>query len=503
MASAKLKYDEKEISLGEAATTFGRTPENTVFFADNPNISRRHAEIRFSNGQFVLADLGSSNGTTVNGQPVEGEIALQDGDFITLGNSVIVEFVLEEGGGESDQNEYQAGGAGSLAEATSADEAKKSSRLPVALGLAGALGGLAIVFAAAAAYVSFAGASTAECAATARFTNLVNGQTLAETTDVRIELTNGLCVSAVKVTLNNREVATLTEEPYQVQLDPKNYPDLSDGGLYPLKIVLEDAEGNQIPQSREIALQIETREVEPPPTVTPTPDQTATPKTTTVAGAPTIVEMQKMTAAVVAKFTGGNFKYNLSNPEFLREVQKKTGEYAAPGYYQRAAGFQERINVAFVLEKNLDPSLAYLLAMSRSRFSPEKQGANEGLWQMSNDFATANAYNAACAGQSLADPSQECAARAAALYLEDLVIKVFDGDIVYAVAAFGKTSQEALTWKDSLPAERADIWKAIDDRAQREEVARFFAAAIVAENPQRFGLKTERPISELYPPRAN
>jgi hypothetical protein len=80
-----------------------------------------------------------------------------------------------------------------------------------------------------------------------------------------------------------------------------------------------------------------------------------------------------------------------------------------------------------------------------------------------------------------------------------LVVKTFDGDIVYAVAAFGKTTQEAITWRDTLPAERSDFWKFITDQSQRESVARFFAAAIVAENPVRFGLKKERPISELYP----
>jgi len=83
--------------------------------------------------------------------------------------------------------------------------------------------------------------------------------------------------------------------------------------------------------------------------------------------------------------------------------------------------------------------------------------------------------------------------------MEDLVVKTFDGDIILAVAAFGKNSQDANVWKASLPADRADFWKVITDSAQREQVARFFAAAIVAENPQKFGLKKERPISELYP----
>ena len=137
--------------------------------------------------------------------------------------------------------------------------------------------------------------------------------------------------------------------------------------------------------------------------------------------------------------------------------------------------------------------------MSRSQFKLDNQGGGEGLWKMSNDFATANAYNVVCATPILSEPTQDCAAKAAALYMEDLVVKTFDGDIVLAVAAFGKSAQEANNWKQSLPAERSDFWKVMTDAAQREQVARFFAAAIVAENPQKFGLKKERPISELYP----
>jgi len=50
----------------------------------------------------------------------------------------------------------------------------------------------------------------------------------------------------------------------------------------------------------------------------------------------------------------------------------------------------------------------------------------------------------------------------------------------------------------SLPADRSDFWKVIKDAKEREQVVRFFAAGAVAENPQKFGLKKDRPISELY-----
>jgi len=496
MARAILKFNDKEMPIGEDATSFGRTTDNAVSFPDNSNISRNHARIDFKNGSFVLTDLGSSNGTTVNGQKIADEFVLQDGDFITLGNSVIVEFQIEDDAPENAAS-YESVKTDAIPEATPAAQSSKTKSLAI-LGAAGAACGLAVVFAVGAAYVYIADRGTSACDATARITSPTNGETISQETEIKIDVKNSACVSTVRVLLNEREIAALTEEPYTAQIDPKNYPDLADGGLYGLTLVLEDAEGNKIPQSREVALQFETREVKkPPPTVTPVETQTPV-----VASGkqPSLIDVQKMTATVVGKFTGGNFKYNLSNPEFLAEVRKRTAEYSASeGYFARASVYKDLINQSFVRDKALDASLPYILAMSRSQFKLENRAGGEGLWQMSNDFATANAYNVACANTSLSEPTQDCAAKATALYLEDLFVKTFDGDVVFVVASFGKTAQEANSWKQTLPADRSDFWKIIIDPAQREQVARFFAAAIVAENPQKFGLKKDRPISELYP----
>lgn len=497
MARAILKFDEREMTIGEDATSFGRTTENTFSFPDNSNISRHHAEIAFKDGEFVLTDLGSSNGTTINGQRIDGETVLNDGDFITLGNSVIVEFIIEDETPDNAEYDSDTVQSESIPEAKSADETSKS-KFPLILGVTGAVCGLAVVFAVAAAYVFIADSGSPNCDAIARITNPINGQVISQETDINVEVTNSACVGKVRVVLNGQSIAEMNVEPYTAQIDPKNFPQLADGGLYALQVVLEDAQGNVLPQTREIALQFETREITKPPTPT---GPTATPTPIIASGKqPTLIDIQKMSAGVVSKFTSGSFKYNLSNPEFLTEVRKRTAEYSsAEGYFGRASAYKDVINESFVRDKSLDASLPYILAMSRSKFNLEKQGANESLWQISNDFATANAYNVVCTNPNLSDPAQDCAAKVTALYLVDLVVERFDGDIIFAVAAFGKNSQEALVWKASLPAERSDFWKAIPDTAQREQVARFFAAAIVAENPGKFGLKKERPISELYP----
>jgi hypothetical protein len=55
----------------------------------DPGVSRHHAEIRVEDNDVVLVDLGSTNGTFVNGQPVR-RVALTDGTRVTLGRTTLV-----------------------------------------------------------------------------------------------------------------------------------------------------------------------------------------------------------------------------------------------------------------------------------------------------------------------------------------------------------------------------------------------------------------------------
>lgn len=60
------------------------------------DISRAHARIREHDGRFFIADLGSQNGTRINGQPIQGEEALTYGDRITLGLQTVILFTTAE-----------------------------------------------------------------------------------------------------------------------------------------------------------------------------------------------------------------------------------------------------------------------------------------------------------------------------------------------------------------------------------------------------------------------
>jgi hypothetical protein len=73
--------------LGDQTFRCGRMPENDLVIAD-PNVSRHHAEIRPIGQSFVLVDLGSTNGTKVNGAPVS-QHTLKAGDTITIGATTV------------------------------------------------------------------------------------------------------------------------------------------------------------------------------------------------------------------------------------------------------------------------------------------------------------------------------------------------------------------------------------------------------------------------------
>ena len=62
----------------------GRAPD-ADFRIDNPDVSRRHAAIYWSNGQMLLEDLGSTNGTMVNGYPISST-AVTPSDVVVIGD---------------------------------------------------------------------------------------------------------------------------------------------------------------------------------------------------------------------------------------------------------------------------------------------------------------------------------------------------------------------------------------------------------------------------------
>ncbi|HYL15559.1 MAG TPA: sigma 54-interacting transcriptional regulator [Terriglobales bacterium] len=84
-------------SLACGELSIGRDPSNQLWISD-PALSRQHCLLTRKGDQFIIRDLGSLNGTSVNGIVVD-EVPLQHGDQISVGGSVLM-FLLE--GGEED-----------------------------------------------------------------------------------------------------------------------------------------------------------------------------------------------------------------------------------------------------------------------------------------------------------------------------------------------------------------------------------------------------------------
>ncbi len=92
-----LKFKDTVISefeLNQEETTIGRKPENTIHI-DNLAVSSKHARVLKIGKKVILEDLGSTNGTLVNGQETSKHI-LNNGDVITVGKHTLTFVSLEE-----------------------------------------------------------------------------------------------------------------------------------------------------------------------------------------------------------------------------------------------------------------------------------------------------------------------------------------------------------------------------------------------------------------------
>jgi hypothetical protein len=79
--------DGSRVEVANRPVLIGRLPDCAISLSD-PNVSRRHAEVRVEDGGPVIVDLGSTNGTKVNGVAVATR-PLADGDTITVGQTPI------------------------------------------------------------------------------------------------------------------------------------------------------------------------------------------------------------------------------------------------------------------------------------------------------------------------------------------------------------------------------------------------------------------------------
>jgi pSer/pThr/pTyr-binding forkhead associated (FHA) protein len=521
MPNAKLKINEfgqepLEIEIKSGLITLGRAPDNAVALVSDSNVSRYHAEIERRGDNFYLVDLNSRNGTFVNDEPIEGERRLQDGDKISLGGGdSIIEILFgdqiqpsaEFGMRNAELNPVLPSGSLNINSSVNQTAIPHSelrapqSKIPLMLTIAAVLSGLAII--AVIGVILFLSIPTS-CAGEVVISSPESGVTISETTPIQVSAKNAKCIERISYRLDGKEFASAEVAPYKAELKPEIFPDLiDDEATHVLSVAVTGKDGVAKIQESEILIAFSGEDGEK------SKDETKSDKTLNDANndepeSPvekpvqiSLAETKEMCERLMKLYGNSIYRYDA---QFLKQVQARTTEYKAEGFSARAIATRDAINIAFFNEQGLPAPLGYHLAMSRSRFENKRSGgAKEGLWQMTDTFAAANGYSGQCGAENLSAAGQNCAARVAAVYAKALIINLFEGDVVYGVACFDLSLSEAGNFKNSLPAaDRADFWNVIKSAKQRDQIARFFAAGIVAENPQKFGLKRDKPLFNLY-----
>ena len=87
----------RDYPISYTPVTLGRDSLSGISFPD-PKMSRQHAALVWAGSEFIVKDLGSTNGTFVNDKRVK-QAVLANGDKLKLGNTVF-EFVLHQPGAE-------------------------------------------------------------------------------------------------------------------------------------------------------------------------------------------------------------------------------------------------------------------------------------------------------------------------------------------------------------------------------------------------------------------
>jgi len=96
IARLLLKQEDQpgEVLLSKDSLSIGRMPDSDLFLKDDLRVSRQHAVIHRAPTAFILTDLGSANGTFLNGVLLDEPAVLHSGDLIRIGHTELT-FIME------------------------------------------------------------------------------------------------------------------------------------------------------------------------------------------------------------------------------------------------------------------------------------------------------------------------------------------------------------------------------------------------------------------------
>jgi pSer/pThr/pTyr-binding forkhead associated (FHA) protein len=84
----------QEFLLEKPELYIGRDLNNSIVIND-PEVSRRHARLSLQAGNYVIEDLGSTNGTFIRGQRLAAPVVLRPGELVTLGEEVVLRYEVK------------------------------------------------------------------------------------------------------------------------------------------------------------------------------------------------------------------------------------------------------------------------------------------------------------------------------------------------------------------------------------------------------------------------
>ncbi|MFN8659088.1 MAG: FHA domain-containing protein [Candidatus Obscuribacterales bacterium] len=96
MAELSIEAENRTLPITARWVRIGRDPANQIVLLDDLFVSRYHAWVTFEQDKFWLEDLGSTNGTLLNEQPVQKRILLTSGDKIKIGETDITFRLLND-----------------------------------------------------------------------------------------------------------------------------------------------------------------------------------------------------------------------------------------------------------------------------------------------------------------------------------------------------------------------------------------------------------------------
>jgi hypothetical protein len=522
-------HPTRKVRISDEPASIGRALDNVVCLDGDSNVSRYHAEIEARGGDFRVVDLGSSNGTTVNDEPVEFERPLREGDLICVGGSTVIEFRLRDvstyaprGGATSavaaadapapepaahdaPAPDIETSGAAADPEPTSPPPAPpvRTKTGPSGGVVAAAVGGGLLLTVVAALILS--GRLSGGCSPVVRVVSPQTGSAVRGPLAIRVETEDARCIERVVYQLDGVEVASAQAAPYEVALDSGRLAGFG-SGVHVLSVTVEDERGGRKVQPETVLLTL--RGGDGPPASTnhtgpqsgPTPQASVPPPPST--GSDDLRSMSERLAGQISRKSGFVFDRDL-----VELIRARSGEYRVSDFSDRARRHRREINKAF-RDQGLDPLLGYVLAMSRSKFDEDASGEGVGLWQVPFSVAQSQGYlQPGETEAALKDPRRS--AEIAAAYTKAL-LNTFESvdDFMYAVACFGMPLNQVGQVRTQLasaapdPGARRDFLKMVKSGIikgeQLDRVVRFFAAGIVCENPQEFGLRGEQPFSTLF-----